>query len=102
MSEEHTPIPWGQTQTGSYDYHINTKVHGHIAILICGSGDERGRNKANAEFIVQACNSHKALVEACEIAVDLLKFMDERRSLPVQLKKDLIHIEAALALAKGE
>lgn len=39
-------------------------------IATMDSWDGAVDNKANAEFIVRACNSHEALVEACKAVVE--------------------------------
>jgi tartrate dehydratase beta subunit/fumarate hydratase class I family protein len=71
---EHTPLPW--SQDGPY---ITAQVEdgrpGGEVILQCGptAFSRRGKipNKANAKFIVCACNCHDELVEACKQAKEL-------------------------------
>lgn len=80
METKHTPTPWtvgyaslsveGKTEKGVMKIldirgwgHLTGRGHGAL-----GLSDEQGKQvqEANAEFIVRACNSHDALVEALE------------------------------------
>ena len=52
----------------------NEEYNFHIGILNRTSSEQ---NKANADFIVKACNSHYSLIDACETALkDMLLFYD--------------------------
>jgi hypothetical protein len=60
---QHMPGPWMSHPTASLgpQYLVYPEDGGpDIAIVY-----DHGNAKANAEFIVRACNSHKALLEAC-------------------------------------
>jgi len=65
MSEktEHTPIPW---------HTEGNLIGGDGGLIAEATSFKPERNRANAEFIVRACNSHVALLEACEDAVETL------------------------------
>ena len=60
--------------------------------------------KANAEYILRACNSHKALVDACEIGQRWLGYIlaDIRNTRVAIAKKDMAVIEAAIKAATKE
>ena len=52
----HTPTPWHLHKVSERDYNIGDSNDSCIATAYW--------NEANAEFIVKACNSHDALLEA--------------------------------------
>jgi hypothetical protein len=61
---KHTKLPW-ITEGGASDdpdprWQIVSETEQIILAVTCG-----GNDRANAEFITRACNSHDALVEAC-------------------------------------
>lgn len=67
MAEQHSPLPWG------WDGHNVTGLDGGV-IPVEGIAQPHGwppdaQGIANAEFIVRACNSHEALVEALRAIV---------------------------------
>ena len=61
---QHTPGPW--------HYQQNTDAYTHIVRdseerYVCGcSQDSKGNAKANAAFIVRACNCHEELLQALQ------------------------------------
>ena len=68
---DHTPTPW--------KYEAPQGAFGHEVVgasrLVCQMSHHPGRQDeavANAAFIVRACNSHSALVEALEYVRDNL------------------------------
>ena len=70
---KHTPLPFQVKEwpvEGATDavalVVADSRGHGIAQMLTYGRGK---KPKANAAFIVRACNSHEALVEACENAV---------------------------------
>ena len=72
---EHTPIPWESCDVQSPEPAICIRQAANPEVCIAdviafdvGSAEQA----ANAKFIVQACNSHEALLEACERAADVL------------------------------
>lgn len=71
MSEaNHTPLPWKQKHAHSR-YWIQAKkiqVADVSAVEVDGEYDHV-QTLSNAAFIIKACNSHEALVAACEAAV---------------------------------
>jgi hypothetical protein len=77
---EHTPTPWGFYNTGEVmkgycqPFAISQELSANMVAGIFGDvegGEDTA--KANAEFIVRACNSHYELLEALEIALDAVK-----------------------------
>ncbi len=60
---EHTKTPWIAKSQGCNVYALTS---GDIVIALFHRGDKPGQNKANAEFIVKAVNSHDELVAALE------------------------------------
>lgn len=115
MTEErkHTPLPWAI---------ISPKEHEPV-IAQLESDDERscdgvrqvcevaqGRYelldydeiKANAEFIVRACNSHYELVETLKIAEGAIDWIRDRVTNEGGLPAIHKHIKKALAKATGE
>lgn len=72
---------------------------GRVALL---RGEAR---KANAAFIVRACNSHAALVEALENILVTAEYLDRKystHSTAGRLSHNIqVQARAALALAKG-
>jgi hypothetical protein len=67
---KHTELPWHVAGN------IVTESHG-VAIAKCfDRGYETPDVLANAAFIVRACNSHDALLAACEAVRQCLEIMD--------------------------
>ena len=72
MSEsERSPLPW-KAEESKYDYAIIeadsgwtvAKVYEHRNSIYLPETDYTGEGKANADFIVKACNDHDALYRA--------------------------------------
>jgi len=68
MSTERTEGPW-ETSAGGTSIHSTNRGSDFIAAVNTGFRVERAR--ANAAFIVRACNSHDDLLAACQAAVSL-------------------------------
>lgn len=73
---EHTPTPWySSPATGIEGETLFLYIHqgkgGEFTYTLAStcSADTLGLQKANAAFIVRACKSHEALVEALEAIV---------------------------------
>ena len=62
----HTPTPWIFKE----GYHNNSMIYSENAELISVFQDD---NKANAQFIVKACNAHEELVKALKKALDIIE-----------------------------
>ena len=58
----HTPTPWATE--GSFVIHPASGMTVADCQLHRDTPEEKGEDNANAAFIVRACNSHAALVEA--------------------------------------
>jgi hypothetical protein len=70
MSTEHTPVPWTFRVGPSGDLIIEQESEELLPPMIAKVSrwlaDAPEEAKANAAFIVRACNSHEALVDALE------------------------------------
>jgi len=79
MTEElkHSPLPWvvGQHPAMTRGWIINPVLFGNKIIRLpeCEGGHVALKSKADAELIVKAVNSHAALVEALEEALNGLR-----------------------------
>ena len=63
----HTPTPWRMGPALHEGYHAAVMALSHTLIANFGDGSVgKAEHEANAEFIVRACNSHDAMVEALE------------------------------------
>ena len=88
MTEKHTPTPWGIERTRDTLWvgpmrPDGIKVESIVFYLHCGpdyTEDANARAKANAEFIVNAVNSHTALVAALEPFAAYIKARDENEA----------------------
>ncbi len=95
----HTPTPWDAS-----NWRICANVRGPRAIkVICDTANNKAtrtdENAANAAFIVKACNSHDALLEACLAAIMATggsKFWNG------ETHDFLVKCEAAIVKAAGE
>jgi hypothetical protein len=109
-----TRTPGLQTH-GLLPVHQERVDHDDFAIM-CSDGTyfalARGRSKENAPFIVRACNSHDALVEACRgtyVGMDQLAKLCDLGTFQPGLKHAIadwmearaLLLHAALALAEG-
>ena len=67
MSEKHTPMPWiAIPMSGPGNGNNWVVMSGNIVIATFTRKDYPEWNRANARFIVKACNSHDALLlDAC-------------------------------------
>jgi hypothetical protein len=112
----HTPLPWGI----SYGFDLTAcKRHPGRATYVCGPNpesigikistpwiegawDDDAEAKANAAFIVRACNSHYALIEALQQFVNGV----ETRMIDSPADETLANIthraRVAIANARGE
>lgn len=115
MKTEHTPGPWhterGLSSTGATPIRDAERVN---VAWVCGSDAIDGtpqKAKANAEFIVRACNAHDELVAALEKQVahtEQLAGMANRFAAQLGLGKKVNpedwtdQARAALAKAKGQ
>lgn len=71
MEQKHTPLPWHWAKARTMQHLHDTKnsCFAQISMPIWatvshGENDMREQYKADAEFIVRACNSHYELLEA--------------------------------------
>ena len=89
----HTPGPWFQGQIKGTEHQIFT---GEVGVFI----DDAEANPADIAFIVRACNSHEAMLEA-------LKGLLENAPIPKGVKQDFRYIlyreaaSKAIRLAEG-
>lgn len=103
MSEQkHTPTPWTvgpANQKAHEDSHAG--IHGADGFIVAEvqADVEELPAGANAAFIVKACNSHDALVEALKELRFSLAF--DGQICPINQKRYLEDINAALAAAEA-
>ena len=83
----HTPTPWKLDDIG-----YGARINPDIAWVGYGSAHDNKTHRANAEFIVRACNSHYDLLEALQKAVSRQGFTNA----------ELIAARDAIAKATGE
>jgi len=65
--EKHAALPWHQCLELACD------GQGNVVADCCRGGITRGQCKANAAFIVRACNAHYQLLSMCEAALPLIE-----------------------------
>jgi len=116
---EHTPTPWrawgdevyGQCdETATRPGNTTLAVKTQMAVLVCDTSMSLAtsleQDDANAAFIARACNSHDALLAACEELLELAAEAMVRANYSDNTNYDtgalLASAIAALALAKGE
>ena len=98
----HTPVPWSIGKR-------RWITSGDVDIARIHSVSKIGENEAvaNAEFIVRACNSHDALLEALELYDSFSKANDDWRQMVRNLLNSddtpevVIKAREAIAKAKG-
>ncbi len=83
---KHTPTPWVFIPMNEYVYDAAFKYRiegedGFSPCCIYADGTKnKGTTEANAAFIVRACNSHDALVDALKKATDILERIDTQET----------------------
>jgi len=69
---KHTPTPWQlvkpESQYGNQAVKVN--IRGNMLLIASISWIEGEDGKANAAFIVQACNAHDELLEAVKMVIE--------------------------------
>ena len=110
---EHSKLPWKSHYTG-YQY---TQIVGDFLIanipthLRCETGEfgpDRStgeENKANAAFIVKACNAYDGLVEVANLAIGMIvsinKPVTAKRDGPIRIpEKQALLLDKARAILK--
>lgn len=69
----HTSLPWRIDAVYGVKSDADTEL---LASTYCEPNPQR--NKANAEFIVKACNSHYELLEACKAVLVSIQGADDQ------------------------
>lgn len=101
----HTPTPWAIDSSGNgKSFAIITSTHlsdmdDDVCKVYGGNNDDDDARKANAEFIVQACNSHAQLVEALKTVIAGLEVALKSHDAVPAIKDVLARARAALANA---
>jgi len=105
---KHTPLPWGLTKEDGF-FSIRSshaKENGFSSEFICSMDgyryreDRIGERKANADFIITACNSHYDLIDSRD---DLLEACEDLiGAFPDLHDGHLVVMKRAIAKAKGE
>ncbi len=99
---KHTKLPW-KTEGGASDqpdprWQIYSDSEELTLAVTCG-----GNDRANAEFIVRACNAHEDLLAICEDATTAIYDAMHAGSLSRNYHDDVMDkIEAAIKKARGE
>ena len=106
MKITHTPTPWDlscHTYDGQQLIDIGTKT---TSIAIITEGEESWlEDRANASFIVRACNAHEDLVAAlldARVDLELARMNQKDDEIRESLKDTILKVRAALAKARGE
>jgi len=99
VKTQHTALPWVIDKYG----HVTRGrecVSANGFSMVMSSGDRQNEAKANAAFIVRACNSHYQLVSALRGLVNALAENDEDGM--TEFSDDMVRARAALSQAGGE
>lgn len=104
----HTPTPWF-SQTEQTSIGDSVKIISLSSGVVCLVKNSNGRKKANAAFIVRACNAHDALVEsnmqARVMMRNVIGRLRDAGKLGVEidiLEQAVDAVNDALKLARGE
>lgn len=100
MTQNHTPTPWivSSPDAGETITILHDQGDGY-GVAVCSMDTTNNRDEQNAAFIVRACNSHAALVEALTHARALVIASEADRT---ENQTAIAMYDRALALAKGE
>lgn len=96
MAAEHTKLPW-KVSKASLDGKELFVRGDDVTIVACRHRLPYPLSNANMEFIVRACNSHDALLEACKAAVEATGGSENWNG---ETEKFLKLCEAAITLAE--
>ena len=107
MKAQHTPVPWKLYSVGNtVSVHYGDGPAGGDDCIVHwtgfdGSNVSLAKRKANAKFIVRACNSHDKLLAALEsiMALEPSPDMPDRNQ---GIAEAQYYARAALAAAKGQ
>ena len=96
---EHTPVPWGALLGGAAEPIITGESLNESArvCLLPGVGDYR----ANAEFIVRACNSYDETLGALRDALGVFQLLGSGQKPPFSCSEMCGRIGTAIAAAEG-
>ena len=99
---KHTPTPW-IVDPGTVTIHAQNPINGSCIASVLGTGDEDSDqvSLADAEFIVRACNSHEALLEAAKRAYTHISLTIGLVSNKTREEKELLQM-IHLAIAQAE
>ena len=100
---KHTPVPW-KVQSALSNPHLRIVGDRGLIASIAGSGPVVQKGfEANAAFIVRACNSHGALLEACKhanrVIAGLLRSRGQNQRIDANIAQ--LVIEAVIDKAEG-
>ena len=112
MSTEHTKLPWiAGDETRGPKRRFVAAVYGnkttHVADVFLETPDgelEIMAGRANAAFVVRACNAHDELMAACKALVEWVEAWnpDDGTSKANKATADISAARAAIAKATGE
>jgi hypothetical protein len=95
MQQNHSPLPW------SYGHNIIDAKGISVQVDVLCVGKRMG-GEVNAQFIVQACNAHGILLQACKDALYYLRQCEMDFSLPPSAKTMKDILSEAIAKVEGK
>ena len=99
---DHTPTPWRVGDAGTTIF--GPKRDAPSPVTVAALKEAGGAYRANAQFIVTACNAHEGLVAACGFMLDLIDHTDVRLAIGragMDTFAKMAREEASAALAKA-
>ena len=101
----HTPLPWQSVEaTDGAIAFIGNSDHGPIGWLRQSGTNSEEENATNIEFILSACNSYEALLEACRFTLLVMRTILVMRTNDDDIKQHermaIAMLEAAIAQAE--
>lgn len=110
MKTEHTPTPWemlpAYTNRNAYPIgklrNAGATKYWDIVGEATGIGGTEEEDKANASFIVRACNAHDELLAACKRTKALIESEYCGRLANTPFQGFINEVEAAIAKAEGK
>lgn len=105
MNITHSPLPWYSIPGKPWLVESQTETGYNFTVVNCSDSYvlDTETQKANAQFIVTACNSHAALLEALEELIAAYSWT-LRNGCRANIPEGIVLQQArhAIALAKGE
>ncbi len=108
---KHTPGKWIVEEAGNENLNYNFRISSEHRVIAQvwahhnrnSKSEENLTDEANARFIVTACNSHDALLEACKAILDSPGEMRGDGSVNLTILPEIvILLRQAISLAEGK